>query len=233
MKNCMQILVGNHLHYLVENGQKKRFKPWLGDSVSFLYDLIMRHSIFPKKLGADMVRHYEILKQVLKNIHGKPVLELATGSGSAVNFLPNDNLYTGTDISPGLLRKAVRRFGSAGFKEADFYVTPAEDLPFDDNRFAVCLCILSLNFFDNVNDVFQEIKRVLIPGGVFICSVPVPERKKASKTIRGTLYSETELEDMCRTHGFAFESISFENGALLYFKAVRNSTKFRFARYPR
>jgi ubiquinone/menaquinone biosynthesis C-methylase UbiE len=144
--------------------------------------------------------------------------------GSATSFLPKDNLYTGTDISPGLLRKAVKRFNAAGFKEAEFYVTPAETLPFDDNCFSVCLCILSLNFFNNITNVFQEIKRVLIPGGAFICSVPVPERKKSQSTIRGTLYSETALEKQCQAHGFRFESMPFENGALLYFKAtLRNS----------
>jgi len=216
----MKTIIKNHLHYRVENGQRKRFKPWLGDSVSFLYDVIMKRSIFPKKFGADMDRHFDILNQTLKNVHGKRVLELATGSGSAVNFLPNDNLYTGTDISPGLLRKAVKRFDSTGFKNVDFYVTSANDLPFDDNQFAVCLCILSLNFFDDVNDVFQEIKRVLVPGAVFICSVPAPERNRSQCTIRGTLYSESALENICRANGFIFESMPFENGALLYFKAV-------------
>jgi len=218
--NHIETLKKNHLYYRVENGHTKRFKPWLGDSIAFLYDFIMKYSIFPKKLGADMVRHHQILHRELRDIHGKRVLELATGSGSAAHFLPNDNRYTGTDISPGLLRKSVKRFRSAGFKEADFYVTSADDLPFEDNRFSVCLCNLSLNFFDDVKNVFQEAKRVLIPGSVFIGSVPVPERKRSQTTIRGTLYSETALESICRAQGFIFKSIPFENGALLYFKAV-------------
>ncbi len=220
IKNDTKTIVKNHLHYVLENGHRKSFKPWLGDSVSFLYDFIMKHSIFPKKLGADIYRHYDILNQALKDVHGKRVLELASGSGSAVNFLPNDNLYTGTDISPGLLRKAVKRFKNAGFQKTAFYVTAAEDLPFDDNHFDVCLCMLSLNFFDNIEKVFQEVKRVLIMGSVFICSVPVPERNRFQSTIRGTLISEAALNRMCKTQGFRFESLSFENGALLYFKAV-------------
>ena len=220
LKNGTKTILRNHLHYGVENGHIKRFKPWLGDWVSFLYDFIMKQSIFPKKLGADPYRHDDILCRVLKDIHGKRVLELASGSGSAVNFLPRDNLYTGTDISPGLLKKARKRFKTAGFQGAEFYVTPAHELPFDDNRFAVCLCILSLNFFGDAASVFQEVKRVLIMGSVFICSVPVPERNRLQSTIRGTLFSEAALNRMCKAQGFRFESLAFENGAVLYFKAV-------------
>ena len=75
-------------------------------------------------------------------------------------------------------------------------MTSASDLPFDDNLFDIVLCILSLNFFDDINKSFQEVKRVAAPAAIFICSVPVPERKKAQSTIRGTLYSEEELERM-------------------------------------
>ncbi len=167
IKGDIETITKNHLHYIVEKGQKRRFKPWLGDAFSFLYDFIMKNSIFPKKFGGDINKHYEILGQKLKNIHGKRVIELATGSGSVVNFLPNDNKYTGTDISPGLLRKAVKRFRAAGFKDADFYVAGSDDLPVDDNIFSICLCILSLNFFNHVKKVFQEVRRVLVPEGIF------------------------------------------------------------------
>jgi ubiquinone/menaquinone biosynthesis C-methylase UbiE len=221
IKNGNRVVKKKNLCYIAENGNKvKRFKPWLGDAFSFLYDIIMKRSIFPKKFDGDMNKHYEILSRELKDIHGKHVLELATGSGSAVNFLPSDNIYTGSDISPGLLKRAVKNFRAAGFKDARFYVTGADDLPFADNIFSLCLCILSLNFFPDIKTVLQEIKRVLVPGGVFICSVPVPERKKLPSSIRGTLYSEEELAGLCKEHGFRFESIPFENGALLYFRAV-------------
>ena len=221
LKNDIKVTNKKGLHYIVEDGGKLlQFKPWLGDSFSFLYDFIMKSSIFPKKFDGDMSKHYEILTQELKGIHGKHILELATGSGSVVNFLSNDNQYTGTDISPGLLKKAVKSFRSAGFKDAEFYVTSADDLPFEDNFFDIVLCILSLNFFNDVKKVFQEIKRVAAPDAIYFCSVPVPERNKVQSTIRGKLYSEGELGRICKEHGFNYKTIPFENGALLYFRGI-------------
>ena len=198
-----------------------KFKPWLGDAFSFLYDFIMRCSIFPKKFAGDINKHYEILSKELQGTHEKRVLELATGSGSAVNFLPNDNQYTGTDISPGLLRQAVKNFSNAGFKNADFYVTSADALPFEDGFFNIVLCILSLNFFNDIKKVFAEIKRVTAPDAIFICSVPVPEKNRNQSKIRGMLYSEGELKKTCEEHDLNYETIPAENGALLYFRATR------------
>ena len=94
-----------------------------------------------------MEEHHDILRQELKGVHGKHVLELATGSGSAVNFLMNDNRYTGTDVSPGLLKKAVNRFLSAGFKEAEFYVASAiypSKMNHSTCVSASCHCIFSM-----------------------------------------------------------------------------------------
>jgi len=222
LKPDIQVTNKKGLYYIVENGNRlKRFKPWLGDSFSFLYDFIMTKSVFPKKFGGDIQKHYEILTQELADVHGKQVLELATGSGSAVYFLNSDNHFTGTDISAGLLRQAKKRFEKAGFSEPVFYVVSAEDLPFEDGSFDLCLCILALNFVQDVKIVFQEAARVLVPGGVFVCSVPVPERNHLQSTINGTLYSEEELEEISQENGFAFEQISGENGALLYFRAIK------------
>lgn len=221
VKNGINVINRKRLHYIVEgDGRILKFKPWLGDAFSFLYDFIMEKSIFPGKFGGDINQHYEILSKELKNIHEKRVLELASGSGSAVNFLPNDNHYTGTDISPGLLKKAMKSFRNAGFKNAEFFVTSADDLPFSDHLFDVVLCILSLNFFGDIKKVLREIKRVAVPAGVFICSVPVPERNRVQSKIRGTMYSEEELAGICKEHDFSYETIPSENGALLYSRAI-------------
>jgi len=226
LKNGIKIIDKKGLHYIVENdGSLRKFKPWLGDAFSFLYDFIMKSSIFPKKFGGDMSKHYEILRQELKSVLGKQVLEVATGSGSAVNFLPNANHYIGTDVSPGLLKKAVKNFRNSGFKHAEFYVTSADALPFSDNIFDIVLCILSLNFFDNIKNVFKEIRRVSAPDSILICSVPVPERNKLRSTINGRLYSEKELEKIGQENGFSYERIPVENGALLYFRAKLQQRK--------
>jgi SAM-dependent methyltransferase len=221
LKNGVKVINKKGLYYLVEDGDKLlKFKPWLGEAFSFLYDFIMKSSIFPKKFGGDINQHYEILSEELKGVHENRVLELASGSGSASNFLPNDNHYAGTDISPGLLKKALKNFNNAGFKKANFYVASANDLPFADNFFDIVICILSLNFFGDINKVFQEIKRVAAPSAIFICCVPVPERKKIQSTIRGTLYSEEALERMCTQNDLVYEAIPAENGSLLYFRAI-------------
>jgi ubiquinone/menaquinone biosynthesis C-methylase UbiE len=221
LKNGVRIIKKRGLCYIVgKDGSVERFKPWLGDCFSFLYDFIMKRSIFPRKFGGDMGIHNEILCYVLHDVRKENVLELATGSGSAAGFLANDNRYTGTDISTGLLKKAMKVFKAAGFEGAGFYVASADELPFKDNLFDTCLCMLSLNFFTEVERVFQEIRRVLVSGGTFVCSVPVPERNRARSTIHGTLYSEDELMRMCRALGFRYEGLPFENGALLYFKAT-------------
>ena len=221
LRDGIQVINKKGLHYIVDDGVKlQTSKPWLGDAFSFLYDIIMQRSIFPKKFGGDMGLHYQILRKTLQDEHAKRVLELATGTGSAVNFLPNRNRYTGTDISPGLLRKAVKRFRDAAFENAQFYVTRADDLPFDDSVFDIVLCILSLNFFDDMESVLKEVKRVAAPTAFFICCVPVPERNKGQSTIRGSLLSEEALANLFETDGFNFEAIPAENGALLYFKAT-------------
>jgi ubiquinone/menaquinone biosynthesis C-methylase UbiE len=222
LKPGVQVVKKKGLYYTLGSGNRlRRFKPWLGDRFSFLYDVIMSHSVFPKKFGGDIQKHYEVLTQALTDAHGKQVLELATGSGSAVHFLGSDNHYTGTDVSPALLKQAVKRFSTAGFSEPEFYVRRAEDLPFENDVFDLCLCILSFNFFSDVEMVLQEVGRVLIPGGALVCSVPVPERNRAQSRIRGVLYSEAEWQEMCQEYGFRFERFPCQNGALLYFRAIK------------
>jgi len=220
----IHVVKEGELRYLSDSGSRRvRFKPWLGDSFSFLYDFIMSKFVFPRKIDGDMQEHYRILSRTLADLREKHVLELGTGSGSVVHFLHKDNLYTGVDVSPGLLKKAAKKLNEAGFVHAEFFVASAENLPFENGVFDVCLSVLSLNFFGDIENVLQEVSRVLAPHGSFVCCVPVPEKNRCQSTIRGTLLTEAELERLCRQSGFDYELIPCENGALLYFKAVKRS----------
>ena len=220
IKGEMSVVKRNGISYLYQNKKQLKYSPWIGNQLSFLYDLIMRRSVFPKKFEASIEMHMEFLKDILKNVHNKDILELATGSGNVATALPCDNRYTGTDISEGLLKIALRRFVKAGFKNFEFYLCSADALPFQENSYDICICNLSLNFFGDLENVIKDCRRILRNEGYFICSVPVPEKNKKASTIRGKIFSENELKNLFEKNKFAFRSYDFINGALLYFKAV-------------
>jgi len=215
---CKDINGVVHLH---KHGKKIKYKPWLSDLFSVFYDSIMKKSVFPNKLQASMDNHLKFLKEKLNNVHNSCILELGTGSGNLSDIVSCDNKYVGLDISEGLLKIASKRFKKEGFNKPEFYIGSADDLPFQDNIFDICLCNLSLNFFKDTDIVIKEIKRVLKNKGVFICSVPIPERNKNDSIIRGNLYKQNELQDIFIRNGFIFTLYNFINGAILYFKAEK------------
>jgi ubiquinone/menaquinone biosynthesis C-methylase UbiE len=228
LKNGVSVIQKMKIFYLTnENGKLKKYKPWLGDIFSFLYDQIMEKSIFPKKFRGDINKHFEILKNEYRNLRHSNILEIATGSGNIVYILNSNNKYTGIDISSGLLRKACLRFEKTGFKDFELYNASAEELPFSDQIFDFAICNLSLNFFNDINLFIRELKRVLKPGGTFFCSVPIPERKLPDSKIRGNLYSEKELKLIFEEYNFTYKSKPYINGALLYFSAILNESTRR------
>ncbi len=200
-----------------EEGNLKRQRPWLNSLFAPFYDWSMKKSVIPKKFGASCSKHYRMLKTFFQDIHGKEVLEIATGSGNVVEFLPSDNRYSGIDISKGLLKQALKKLKKNGFSKAELYLTDACNLPFENDRFNVAICNLSFNFIENTDAFIQELKRVLKTEGIFFCSVPVPERKPEKSTIHGTLYSEYELKELFKKQSFEFQSLPETNGAILYF----------------
>ena len=207
---------------LDKNGRPIRYQPWLGDALSFLYDFFIARSVFPKKFNASLEHHKAILTEACQAFHGKQILELGTGTGSAAGFLPRDNAYIGSDISTGLLKKAAKRFHQAGFQNPEFYVASGDDLPFADESFDLCLCILSLNFIGKHHQVFTGVQAILRCGGTFLCCIPVPERNLQGSTISGRLLSEVRLQKLCQETGFTFEPMEAKNGSLLYFKAIKS-----------
>lgn len=193
IQESIKITQKKKIYYILDDrGEIKKFRPWLGDMFSFLYDRIMEKSIFPRKFKGSIAKHYDLLKEEYRNIHAKNLLEIATGSGSAAYILNNDNSYTGIDISSGLLLQAVKKFKEKNFHDAEFFIADAINLPFSNEFFDVTVCDLSLNFLGNIESFIKELKRVMKKDSIFYSSVPVPERKDPKVKIHGALYSENQ-----------------------------------------
>jgi SAM-dependent methyltransferase len=223
IKDAVKITKKNGINFLLDKNNKLiKNKPWLGDLFSFLYDRIMEKSVFPKKFDASIEEHYKILGKMLESVSDKTIIEFATGSGDAIRFLKKNNIYAGVDISSGLLRIAKKKFDQYGFTRFELYSADASETPFQVNTFDIAICNLSLNFFQNIDNFTSELNRVLKANGIFYCSIPVPERKKPKATIHGSLYKLDDLKKIFENKNFSFEPFPYENGALLYFKAILN-----------
>ncbi len=215
----LNLINKNGIYFKTANGNIIKYKPWLGDLLSNIYDKIMSIYIFPKKLGSEQKKHLQILKSEINGIENKNILELGTGSGNMSRIISNNNDYEGIDISYKLLKIAYNKFKKANFKKFRLYLASADNLPITNNSIDLCICNLSLNFFPKLEKVIYEVKRVLKSRANFICSVPVPERIKKGSNVRGKLFTEKELKKRFKNADFGFTSLPHKNGVILYFKA--------------
>ena len=106
-------------------------------------------------------------KQSIKNIgnlSNKKVLINGIGSGLDIPFLPTDGQYTGTDITPAMLKIAQRRALNHTL-DIDLICANSHHLPFDNNQFDVVIMHLILAVVPNPSLALQEANRVLKSGG--------------------------------------------------------------------
>jgi SAM-dependent methyltransferase len=104
------------------------------------------------------------------------VLDLAAGTGILTRALRDrlpGAILTLTDIDPAMLARARARLGgAAGVELAD-----CAALPFEDALFDAAACQFGVALFPRKADAFQEVARVVRPGGVyaFNCWGPIAE----------------------------------------------------------
>ncbi len=104
---------------------------------------------------------------------GMNILEVGCGTGAlwCENYLrlPDHIQITLSDISDGMLRDARRTIGQDD-PRFSFLTFDCHTIPFPDASFDLIIANHVLFYCDNLPAVFKEVRRVLRPGGVFICS---------------------------------------------------------------
>lgn len=108
----------------------------------------------------------------IKDTKNKKVLINGIGSGLDIPYLANDAIYTGTDITPAMLKRAKQRAESYIKDSAlniNFQVADSQALPFDDDSFDIVIMHLILAVVPKPALALQEVSRILKPGGsIFI-----------------------------------------------------------------
>ena len=118
---------------------------------------------------------YEWLAEIVPDINGTRVLDLACGSGPLLKILYNRSIdlkLTGVDVSPEELALARERISDY---EVNLFQLKAQNLKaINDNSLDVVLCHWALTLMDPIIPVLNEVRRVLCSGGQFAALVNGP-----------------------------------------------------------
>jgi DNA-binding transcriptional MerR regulator/trans-aconitate methyltransferase len=117
---------------------------------------------------------YEVCDGLLSDVPDKKILELGCGNGALwtenIDKLPFSGIrITLSDISEGMIRDVRRTIGT-GDARFDFATFDCHEIPFADASFDLVIANHVLFYCEDIAKVCREVRRVLKPGGVFVCS---------------------------------------------------------------
>ncbi|GHF58608.1 GT2 family glycosyltransferase/glycosyltransferase involved in cell wall biosynthesis/protein-L-isoaspartate O-methyltransferase [Amycolatopsis bartoniae] len=116
--------------------------------------------------------HYHRYALALRYVAGKRVLDLASGEGYGAALLGEAAAdVVGLELDPVTVEHATRRYGSKALR---FHVGSIEDpeaLP-DEAPFDVITCFEAIEHVEHQDLVLRLVRRLLAPGGIFLCSTP-------------------------------------------------------------
>ena len=130
--------------------------PWLYDAIAFVASV---------SVGGE--RRFRNLPLAALDLElGTRVLDMCCGSGQSTRFLVRaSERVTGLDVSPKAIARAKCKVPQAAYVEG-----LAEKMPLPDASFEVVHTCAALHEMDpmQLRQIFQEVERVLVPGGTFV-----------------------------------------------------------------
>lgn len=119
-------------------------------------------------------------KMVAKQVGQAPlVLDVATGTGDLAFALRDAGAkrVIGLDFSDGMIATAVQKAAHEMRQGVTFLVGDALRLPFADGTFDACTVGFGLRNMVSFEAALREMRRVLRPGGRFVCLEMTPFRR--------------------------------------------------------
>jgi ubiquinone/menaquinone biosynthesis C-methylase UbiE len=117
-----------------------------------------------------MIEHLHRYAIAMDYVKGKAVLDIACGEGYGSNLLSkNAREVTGIDLDSKTINHASKKYSKNNLK---FIQGKVEDIPAADSSFDVVISFETLEHTNEHEKIFQEIKRILKPGGLLIISTP-------------------------------------------------------------
>jgi SAM-dependent methyltransferase len=102
---------------------------------------------------------------------GETVIDLGSGAGNDVfiaqRLVGKTGTVIGIDMTQAMIEKAKQNANKLGYKNVEFRLGDIEQLPIDDNTADVVVSNCVINLVPDKLKAFQEINRVLKPGGRF------------------------------------------------------------------
>jgi ubiquinone/menaquinone biosynthesis C-methylase UbiE len=130
---------------------------------------------YDKYAGTYMLPEYQyfVRKVLNRGIRSGKLLDIGTGSGRLAIGLAgvkkSEFDITALDISESMLRAARVKAKKAGAGDKiKFVLASASDLPFADQTFNIVVSYASLHHWQEPERIFNEIQRVVKPGGTVI-----------------------------------------------------------------
>lgn len=118
------------------------------------------------EIGATTERlERKLILERIGDVRGKTVLEIGCGDGTLAVLLAEQGAkVSAIDMSEAMIQAARRRAQERNV-DVNFQVAAAERIPFEAEKFDIVVAMSILCFIKNASPVFQEIARVLRPGG--------------------------------------------------------------------
>jgi ubiquinone biosynthesis O-methyltransferase len=109
-----------------------------------------------------------LILDLIGDVRGESVLDVGCGDGDlAVQLSKHGGIVSGIDISEPMIEAAKQR-AARDKVDIDFRVAAGQDIPFPAEQFDIVAAVTILCFVENPAPIFDEVARVLRPGGRFI-----------------------------------------------------------------